>query len=69
MTMGRKLAGRVTASQKRQIAASVRLAKMNKAKDALKTKQARAAADRRAKEARAKATNDLGSPWAHLADK
>jgi hypothetical protein len=62
--MGKKL----TPKQAKLVAKNVRAEKMLRAKEQLKSKQARQAADRRAKTARAKATKDLGSIWAHLAD-
>jgi hypothetical protein len=60
--MGKKL----TPAQRKFVAKNVRLAKMNKAKDALKTKQARDAADKKAKADRAARAKALGDAWGHL---
>ena len=62
------MAKKLTAAQRKQVATNVRLAKINKAKDALKTKQARQAAEQRAKKDRAAATRALPDVWGHLGE-
>jgi hypothetical protein len=67
-TQESSMAKKLTPAQRKVVAKNVRIEKMNRAKQQLKTKQARAAADKNARRARAKATRDLGSIWEHLGD-